>query len=97
MYTVYYTGEFVPVERDVRKLDRIVDVWLRRNPRTDSDGMNMADEIHLTFPADAAPTFDELSAHIDDYFLADSMPETTLEDVMDAINMLTDIVLGGGE
>lgn len=95
MNIVYYTGEFKPVERDVRKLDRMVDVWLRRNPREAEDGMKMADEIKLTFPVDDAPSFEELSENLDAYFDADATPKTTLDDVMDAINMLADIVLGG--
>ena len=95
MHTVYYTGEFVPVERSVRKLEHVVDVWLRRNPREARDGVKLADELTLTFPADNAPTLDELAANIDAFFEADATPVTTLDDIMDAINALTDIVLGG--
>ena len=95
MHTVYFTGEFVPVERDVRKLDRVVDVWLRRNPREAEDGMKMADEIRLTFPADAAPTLETLLSNIDDYFDVDATPEPTLQDVVDGLNALAELILGG--
>ena len=95
MHTVYYTGEFVPVERDVRRLDRLVDVWLRRNPRESADGLKLADEIRLVFPSDAAPTLEALEANIDAYFDADATPETTLQDVVDALNELAELILGG--
>ena len=95
MHTVYFTGEFIPVERSVRKLEHIVDVWLRRNPREDSDGVKLADELTLTFPADNAPTLDELAANIDAYFEADATPETTMQDIVDALNELTDLIIGG--
>lgn len=95
MHTVYYTGEFIPVERSVRKLEHIVDVWLRRNPREDNDGVKLADELTLTFPADNAPTLEELTANIDAYFEADATPETTMQDIVDALNMLEELLLGG--
>ena len=95
MHTVYYTGKFVPVERSVRKLDRVVDVWLRRNPREAKSGVKMADELTLTFSADNVPTLEELTANIDSYFEADATPETTLQDIVDALNELTDLIIGG--
>lgn len=95
MHKVYFTGEFVPIERSVRKLDRVVDVWLRRNPREAKSGVKMADELTLTFPADNAPTLDELAANIDAYFEADATPETTMQDIVDALNMLEELILGG--
>lgn len=95
MHTVYFTGEFIPVERSVRKLDKVVDVWLRRNPREHGNGAVKADEIYLTFPADNAPTLDELTANIDAYFEADATPETTMQDIVDALNMLETLILGG--
>lgn len=94
-HTVYYTGEFVPIERSVRKLDRVVDVWLRCNPREDSDGLKMADELYIQFSVDNAPSYEFLQAHIDDYFTADATPETTIQDIVDALNELADIILGG--
>ena len=94
MHTVYYTGEFKPVERDVRKLERIVDVWLRRNPREDRDGLKIADEIILTFPADEAPSLEELETNIEAYFEKDITPEATLQDIVDALNELATIILG---
>ena len=93
--TVYYTGDFKPVERCERKLDRVVDVWLRRNPRKAADGMMQADELYLTFPADNAPTQEELAANIDAYFIEDATPEITNEDIMAAVNLLAALMLGG--
>ena len=95
MHKVYFTGEFVPVERFVRKLDGLVDVWLRRNPREDSDGVKMADELTLTFPMDSAPTLEELAANIDVYFIKDATPEITNEDIMAAVNLLASLIVGG--
>ena len=95
MHTVYYTGEFKPVERSARALDGVVDVWLRRNPREAEDGVKLADELHLTFHIDAVPTQEELEANIDAYFEADATPEPTLQDAIDAINLLAELMLGG--
>lgn len=89
MYTVYYTGEFVPVERDVRRLDRIVDVWLRRNPRGNKS-IKMADEIYIKFPINEAPSFEELSENIDYYFDEDAKPKATIDEA----NKLLQIMLG---
>lgn len=94
MHIVHYTGDFIPVERCERRLDGLVDVWLRRNPRENA-GNKCADEIHMTFPIDEAPSLEALQADIDAYFAADATPETTLQDVVDALNMLEEIILGG--
>lgn len=99
MHIVYYTGDFNPVERCERKLDGVVDVWLRRDAgesvNEDGNQIKMAEEIYLKFPIDEAPTFDELLESIDEYFEKDTTPETTIEDIMSAINDLTDLILGG--
>jgi len=95
MHTVYYTGPFVPVERNVRKLERLVDVWLRRDPREDADGLKCADELKITFPASSAPSLEYLEDHIDDYFDADATPDPTMQDVIDALNEMTELILGG--
>lgn len=95
MHTVYYTGELVPVERGVRKPDSVVDVWLRRNPREDADGRKLADELYMTFTEDDAPSYDELLENIDTYFENDATPETTIQDIVEALNELTTIILGG--
>ena len=94
-HTVYYTGEFRPVERSVRKLDRVVDVWLRRNPREAEDGMKMADELYLAFPADNAPSLEELTENLDNYFMDDATPDPTMQDVVEALNELAELILGG--
>lgn len=90
MHTVYYTGEFVPVERSVRSLDGVTDIWLRRNPRESGNGMNAADEIYLQFPIDEAPSFEELTENIDKYFEDDAAPKPTIE----SLSQLMQIVLG---
>lgn len=95
MHTVYYTGEFRPVERSVRKLDSVVDVWLRRNPREAEDGVKMADELYLSFPADNAPSLEELEENLDSYFVKDATPDTTMQDIVDALNELAELILGG--
>lgn len=95
MHTVYYTGEFKPVERWERKLDGVVDVWLRREPREDADGRKLADELYMTFPIASAPSYDVLLENIDAYFENDATPETTIQDIVDALNELTTIILGG--
>lgn len=90
MHTVYFTGDFVPVERSVRKLEHIVDVWLRRNPRKSGNTMNAADEIYIQFPINEAPSFEELAENLDDYFEKDAIPTPTIEEV----NKLLQIMLG---
>ena len=90
MHTVYFTGDFVPVERSVRRLDGVVDAWLRRNPREAGDGMKMADEIKLTFPVDDAPTIEMLQEHIDAWFDADALPKPTADETA----RLLQIILG---
>lgn len=95
MHTVYYTGEFKPVERCVRKLDGVVDVWLRRNPREDADGQKLADELYISFPEGDAPTLEALEADIDGWFEADATPEATLRDIVEALNALAELMLGG--
>lgn len=94
MHIVHYADDFIPVERCERRLDGVVDVWLRRDPRETENG-HIADEIYLTFPIDEAPTLEALKTDIDRYFEADATPETTLQDVIEALNELAGIVLGG--
>jgi len=94
MHTVYYTGEFKPVERSARALDGVVDVWLRRNTREsiDDEGneIKMADEIYLCFPVGEAPSVEELESNIDNYFEEDAKPKPTIDEV----NKLLQIMLG---
>lgn len=98
MHTVYFTDEFVPVERSERKLENIVDVWLRRNLKS-SGKIKMAEEIYLKFPLNSAPSFEELERDIDKYFEQDLTPPTTIDDVVMAINELANLILSdfGGE
>ena len=99
MNVIQYTGELVPIELSERPLEGIVDLWLRKNPRTDVDPegniIQIADEAYMTFEKDEAPTQAEVEADFDTWFARAIAPETTLQDAIDAINELFDIILGG--
>lgn len=68
MYTVYYTGEFQAIERSERPLDGVVDIWLRKNPRTTEDSMNSADEVYAVFNINQAPSQSDLESNFDYWF-----------------------------
>lgn len=89
MHTVCYTGDFKPVERSERRLDGLVDAWLRRDPR-EADGIKLADEIYLQFSIDEAPSVEELTENLDAYFEEDATPTPTVDEV----HRLLKIVLG---
>lgn len=68
MYTVYYTGEFQPIERSERPIEGLVDVWLRRNPQDLEDGMKSADEVYTVFNANQVPSMSDLESNFDYWF-----------------------------
>ena len=97
--TIQYTGEFVPVELSERPLDGLTDLWLRKNPRTDVDPdgnpIQIADEAYMEISSDEAPTREEVEADFEGWYAKATTPETTLQDAIDAINVLSDIIFGG--
>lgn len=65
---VQYNGELIPIEVNIRKLDDIVDVWLRRNPRESVEDMNEADEVYTQFNINEAPSMNDLESNFDIWF-----------------------------
>ena len=72
MNVIQYTGELVPVEWSERPLDGVVDLWLRKNPRTDVDPegntVQIADEAYMAFAEETAPTQAEVEADFGAWF-----------------------------
>lgn len=66
--TIQYNGELIPIEVNIRKLDDIVDVWLRRNPRESVEDMNEADEVYTQFNINEAPSMNDLESNFDTWF-----------------------------
>lgn len=103
MHTVYYTGEFKPVERSTRMLDKIVDIWLRRNPmkKETEDGIqNIAEEVYLAFNIDEAPSQEELENNFDKWFSyieEKTSGKTPQEIQIEELNSLINILLGVNE
>lgn len=93
-HTVYYTGEFVPVEISTRPLDGVTDIWLRRNPQ---DGH--ATEVYAVLPTGEAPTREAVEADFDGWFArldkyTDEAGKTETERRMDELQGLLFAVLG---
>ena len=96
---IQYTGELIPVELTKRPLDGIADLWMRKNPRTEVDPegniIQLADEAYMTFKIGEEPTQEEVEADFDSWFASAAAPEATLQDALDAINILSSIIFGG--
>lgn len=85
-----YFGMNKPAPIDYKQqTDGFAEVWLYRNFKQDDDGW-YADGIFLK----TMMSEEEVAANADEYF-AEPAPEVTTEDLMDAINILSEIVLGG--
>lgn len=86
------------MEISPRPLDNVADVWLRKNPRTDVDDegntIYLADEVHILYSGEC-PSMAEIEADFDTLYTNAAAPETTLQDAIEAINMLSDIIFGG--
>ena len=93
MYKAYFTTEPSQVSY-IPQADGTAEVWLRRNIREEQteDGVQWsADEVQFN----TCLTEEEVLAQADKYFLEE--PETTIEDVVEALNILTDLIIGEEE
>lgn len=69
---IQYTGDLVPVELSARELDGVADLWMRKNPgtETDSEGnvIQTADEAYMVIPIDEAPDKAVVESNFDEWY-----------------------------
>ena len=87
---VSFGGEQPPDYEYKRLANGLAAVWLYRNAGQNEDGEWSADGVYL----ETMLSEEDILSVADRYF-ATPEPEVTVQDLIEAVNILTDMILGG--